>query len=175
MIDPLKAQIEREELARLQSEERLASAAAVPLPGSLADAFAIRPEIEVGPYKVRPFYDWDIEILQLTNHPLAEVVKAWINGGEPEKPYIPRGPDGWMAAWIFTRDIDTAEKGILAKTASEDAKREFGRLGAPALLAISQAIARQMVGYFATIVSYGEPAKEGDKGNPPAAGEPQTG
>lgn len=135
-------------------------AAAEPLPGPLHDAFAIQPDIAVGPYKVRPFYDIDFEYLSLLDHPLYKM----ISGSDHD--FVPRGPHAWELCWIMTRDVDVSEEIIkkLGVAALKDAARkEFGRMRLPALSDINAAIVKQLTIYWSPVIAYGAPAQEGEQ------------
>lgn len=141
-------------------------AAAEPLPGPLRDAFSILPNIEVGPYSVRPFYDIDFEFLAMLEHPLHKMMTA--NEGD----FTPRGPHAWELCWILTRDADTVEgiiQGEGLKGLRAHAKKEFGKLRLPALAELSKAIVQQLTTYWSTVVAYGAASKEGEQSADPTA------
>ena len=159
-----------EKIRKEKAESEAANRAAIiPLPGPLAEAFSLTPDIEVGKWKVRPFYDVDLELLSHVKHPLCDYLMAGLEGKECETQYIPRGPKAWLAAWIFTRSPEEAEEGIIDGTAEAKAKAEFGKCQLRALVELNSAIVRQCSGYSQTMIAYA-PAKtegEGEKSPPP--------
>lgn len=137
-----------------------AAAMAEPLPGAVRDAFAPMQDIEVGPYKVRPCYDGDIEYLSLFDHPLHEMrLRAQAAGsGEIENLYQPQGPMAWELCYLFTHSLDEidalVEEGGLDALRKE-AKKEFSRKRLAALVAISEAAIQQYGLYWQPVLSYG--------------------
>jgi len=143
-------------------------AAATPLPGALADVFAPRQDIEVGPYKIRPFYDVDFETMQLIEHPLAGVALGDTKDAEE---WRPRGPMAWQLFWVMTHSPEEVDA-LLASGGKDalaaKAKAEFSRQSLGALLALYHAVVRQLSIYAQAVVGYAaadDPtAKDDDKG-----------
>jgi hypothetical protein len=79
--------------------DKIETASAVPLPGPLRKAFAFDQDIEVGPVKIRPFFDMDWEILTTLNHPIKDLRGGGKSG------YEPSGPQARLAAWLFSHPI----------------------------------------------------------------------
>lgn len=150
-------------------------AAATALPGPLADAFALNPNIQVGPYSIRPFFDIDFEFLALLKHPLDEQFKDVMEGKEFVNRFLPRGLPAWQAFWIMTHTVDETEA-LLMQPNGEGiaelnflAKKEFSRLPTKALSLLFEAVMKQVTISSSTAVEYG-PAKEGEGSvveNPP--------
>lgn len=70
-------------IARAAVEEVAGKAAAAdPLPGPLAQAFSLTPEIEVGRWRVRRFVDRDFEFLKALGHPLFKMTLAGMKKAE---------------------------------------------------------------------------------------------
>jgi hypothetical protein len=150
-------------------DEAAKRALSTPFPGALRDAFAIQPDIKVGKYNVRPFYDIDFEFLSALEHPLHKLMVNGINGVKVEDNFFPRGPMAWELAFIFTRSIDDVEaafkKGI--PSVKEEAKKEFSRYQIAALTQLSEAVIRQMSLCWEPVIAYGAPAKEGEEAKQP--------
>jgi hypothetical protein len=142
------------------------------MPGPLKDVFSVQPDIVVGPYRVRPFYDGDFENLSALGHPLHKLMVDGMSGKEPPKEMDPmvRGPALWEMAWMLTREIEDTDT-LLAKDGkagvAKAAKREFGKLQFGAVMAISKAVAEQMRIYWSSVLGYGASA-EGENSGPPA-------
>src|SRR4051812_21874860 len=103
----------KQHLHQKRVEDELGRAAAsTPMPGPMADAFAIQPNIKVGPYDIRPFYDFDFEVLQLINHPLYRTMAAARAGKEVPDEFFPSGQAAWSLAWIMTTNPDDVEQMI---------------------------------------------------------------
>ena len=160
-----------ETVARHEREDNAGRrAAAEPLPGPLRDAFAIQPNITVGPFSVRPFYDIDFEFLALLQHPLHKMMTA--NEGD----FVPRGPHAWELCWIMTRDPDEVE--AVVKEGGVDklrasARKEFGKMRLPALGEISKAIVAQLTGYWSPVMEYGPAKQEGEQSPNPTSSSVQ--
>ena len=165
-------------------EQRLADeaglkAAAVPFPGPTREAFALNQHIEVGQWKIRPFYDIDIEFLSQLKHPLHDMMQAGMRGDPVQESFTPRGPEAWVLAWILTHPIEDTEKRLLEDGKIEELKRlaraEFSRLQLPAIAQIVTAAITQMKIYYSPVLGYGE-AKTNAEGeqsaNPPSAESP---
>ena len=158
-----------------ERKEATARASATPLPGSLADAFAIAPDITVGKYKVRPFCEIDFEFLQALEHPLYDMLIATFSGKENKADYFPRGQVAWELCYIFTHPIDEVEE--LFKTGTgyvkEAAKKEFGKVTFAGVLVLHKAVLKQVMAASSTAIAYGsaEDSDEGSKKNA-VAGQP---
>lgn len=149
--------------------------AATPFPGATRKAFALCPDIEVGPYKVRPFYDYDIELLGELNHPLHKVIIASMAGKKDSgDEFIPRGKEAWELCWIMTRPIEETdaalEKGGIKEISSE-AKKTFRKTQFGDLAAIVEVVLKQMEIYWSPVLGYG-PKIEGEKSENPQSPKP---
>lgn len=151
----------------LRKMDAVAQANAVPLPGALRDAFATAPEIEVGPYKIRPFYDADFEFLQELNHPLHEMIVASQAGKTMDTTNRKRSTF-WELFYLFTHPIDEIDslfargKEGIAELRS-CARKEFSRLQGPAVMALDAAIGKQLERYFDPCIGYEAAPTEGEE------------
>ena len=142
-----------EKIEQAKQDKQIAAIAnATPMPGALRDAFSPQQDIEVGRYKVRPFYDIDFEVMQQVGHPLAKMAMGGDRYGEKVEDL--RGANAWIACWLLTHDVDevdeTAQKG--AEAVRKAARKEFSRLQLGGLLEISKAVLEQFSRYFSTVV-----------------------
>lgn len=153
-------------------------ALANPLPGPLADVFAIPQEIEVGPYKVRPFFDADFEWLKALGNPFYDMMDAGMNGKEVPANYVPRGQGAWEMCWLLTHTIKECRDGFKAgvQSVKEASANQFGEVQIRGLMALNDAIMKQVQLYWAPSIQYGPTAKEGEatESNPPLSGPPLT-
>lgn len=147
----------------LQDMAANAKANAIPLPGALRDAFAIAPEIKVGPYVVRPFYDADFEFLQILDHPLHQMIVASQAGGEVDSSKHKRS-SMWELFFIFTSPIDEVdalfekgEEGLVELR--RKARKSFSRMQGGAVLALDAAIGLQLKRYWDPCIGYDENAE----------------
>lgn len=167
-----------QEIIKRQQEDDIPGrmAAAQPLPGPTRDAFAIQPDIQVGPFAVRPFYDIDFELLQQLDHPLHRMMTVGISGTKPEanNDYLPRGPEAWAIAWLLTHPPQECEDAFKqgVEFFREQAKSQFSKLQLGALIKINEAILRQLEVYWAPVMNYGPPSTEGENGVPPSSVKP---
>lgn len=154
----------QEGLLRQQQEDLAArKASAEVLPGPLRDVFAVQPEIKVGKWSVRPFYDLDFEILQSTQHPLYEEMMAGIEGRETRQNYLPRGQSAWTLFYMMTRDPEKLDEQIKADglpAIAVAAKKEFGRLQLGAIMELYKAVVHQIQIFSSTAVAYGTPTND---------------
>jgi hypothetical protein len=170
-IIPLESPAAGEGVAQIaERREAAARAAATPLPGPLADAFAIAPEIPVGNYKVRAFLECDFEFLKALEHPLYEIlIDLWTGTKDSKNDYFPRGQLGWDICFMFTHSADEVETLLKqGKSAFEDAaKTEFSRLPGAAIVKIHSAAKDQCLIAFSTLVQHGVSSSddEGSKKN----------
>lgn len=138
---------------RMESEAA-AQAVATPLPGALKHAFAVTPEITVGPYKVRPFVDRDYEFLQQLGHPLHLHV---FTDNKQNPVEMIQGACGRQLCWMFTRpfkEVKAAflEKGVDGvKTLADDT---FEESNLDSMLALGQAIFQQLGIYWESVVAF---------------------
>jgi hypothetical protein len=171
------------EKAREHAEkmDAVAKANAVPLPGSLADAFATAPHIEVGPYRVRPFYDADFEFLQELNHPLHDMIVASQSGQTVDTSKHKRSAL-WELLYIFTNHIDHIDSLFLEGKAGIEklklaARKEFSRKQGPLIVALDTAIGQQLERYWSPCISYDSaaPSEEGEEAKGKSNFTPVTG
>ena len=153
-----------------ERREASARAAATPLPGPLADAFAIAPEIVVGKYKVRAFLECDFEFLKALEHPLYEIlIDLWQNTQTSKNDFYPRGQLGWEICYLFTHSADEVETLLKSgvQAFKDAAKAEFGRMPTAAIAALNKAANQQCLLAFRTTINYGasESPDDGSKKN----------
>ena len=149
-----------------ERKEAAARASATPLPGPLADAFAISPDISVGKYKVRAFLEGDFELLQALEHPLYEMLIAMFSGKENKADYFPRGLVAWELCYMFTHSFDDIEELLKNSGVGQFkavAKSEFGRLPTAAILRLHQAVLKQVMQASSTAIAFG--SSEDDEGS----------
>lgn len=136
-----------------EKREAIRVANATPLPGPLKDAFAIVPDITVGPYKVRPFYDGDYDILTQLENPLAQFIGDTFSKKESSG-YMPRGQVCWEICYLFTIPIRQAweevEKGVFKKNARD----AFFESKLAALVEIHNAVMQQLSVYWSTTLGF---------------------
>jgi hypothetical protein len=163
----------QETLKRQQLEDQASlHAAATPLPGPMRDVFAAQPNIIVGKYSVRPFYDLDFEFLQALEHPFANFA---VGDTRELNSFAPRGPKAWQLFHLLTQPVDAVEF-QLANQPVEDfkkaAREEFSRYQLGGLFSIYQAVVQQLVTYSSAVVGFApnsdEESKEGEKPSPPS-------
>ena len=134
-----------------QEKEIIAQANTTPLPGALRETFSPAQNIVVGQYTVRPFYDIDFEVLQMTEHPFA----AMALGGEHygEKLSDLRGRHAWLACWLLTHSVDEVDEASQSgcEAIQKAARREFGRKQLGDILELSKAVLEQFGRYFSTV------------------------
>lgn len=140
--------------------EALARANAVPFPGVLAEAFKIAPEIKVGPYSVRPFYDIDFEFLQELDHPLLKIAAAEASGQKADTSKFKRSSN-WELFYIFTTSVDEVEGYFLGGEEGigelrSEARKKFSRINGAAFQALDQAIGIQLNRYWSPCIGYEE-------------------
>jgi hypothetical protein len=143
-------------IEQLQVEERrrrtLVQAGMTPFPGPAKDAFALSPEIEVGKFKVRPFYDIDFELLAEIKHPLYDAcIKL-----DKEASIASRGPQAWQLCWLFTHTPEEGEAAVKDGTLDSEAKAEFSKMQLKGLTALQEVIYHQLELYWAPMMSYEE-------------------
>ena len=164
-------------LAKVQQDEQAGRRAMAEIkPGPLRDIFALAPDIQVGKWSVRPFYDIDIEVLQELKHPLYDELMSSMNSQEPKADYVPRGQSAWTLFWMMTHTPEEVEASLGASGGLRKievlGKAEFGRLRLPALVELYKAVVRQVVVFSSAAISYG-PASEGgaDEQLPPPSSD----
>lgn len=134
--------------------EAVKEANAVPFPGALKDAFDIAPEIIVGDYRIRPFYDGDYDILASLENPLASAMAEVMERKDSKTDYLPRGQTAWEICYLFTNPIEQALDEIKSGTFKENAKQKFFKLRIAGLVAIHEAVMKQLAAYWSTAVGY---------------------
>ena len=149
-----------------EKREAAAEAMATPLPGPLADAFAIAPEIKVGKYSVRAFLEGDFELLHALNHPLYDMLIATFSGKTTEVDYMNRGPKAWELCALFTTSFDEAEKMISDGTLKDVAQKEYKKQPTAVVVKLHNAIIKQVMLASSTAIAYGSSEDgEGSKKN----------
>jgi hypothetical protein len=141
-------------------------ASATPLPGPLADAFAVAPDIKVGSYSVRPFLEGDFELLKALSHPLYDMLIAMFSGKPSEADYLNRGPQAWELCVLFTRSFDEAEKMVAEGVLKDLAQMEFKKQNTAVVVKLHSAIIKQVMLASSTAIAYGSSEDgEGSKKN----------
>ena len=168
---------EAEKLKQMAVEDLAGHRAlAEPLPGPLKDAFALAPEIVVGPYKVRRFRDGDFKILAALDNPFSEWLRACLLGDQTgaDVKIQPTGQAMWDLAFVFTRpakQIKEVIQSVGIKGLQEQSEEEFGEFRLAALSKILAAIIDQSSIYATANIEYGPAETEGEDGastpNPP--------
>lgn len=143
-----------------EKREVLAEANNTPFPGPMRDAFAIAPEISVGKFKVRPFYEIDFEFLTAIGDPLKMLVEQSATDA-----FEPRGKPVWQICFMFTHDVDEVES--LLKQGIEPfdaaAKKEFcGKFQLAGLMEIIKAVLIQRNNYWSPVIGYGAAPEDGE-------------
>lgn len=143
-------------------------AASEPLPGALRDAFAIPQSIKVGPHTIRPFWDFDFELLTLLDHPLHRIMVAGERGEKTDEQYSIRGPQAWLLAYLFTTPVREVDKIVEECGKDEVTKRakEFAFCQLAELLAINKAITVQMRRYWEPVIGHGSEEDANAPANP---------
>jgi hypothetical protein len=156
-------------------------AVAAVLPGPLRAAFAQQQDIEVGDFRVRPFYDADFETLEQLGNPLVQMIALSFNGQESEQESAAiirkcsRGQHAWDICHILTTDPEAVDAtlragGITALRA--EAKKRFGmRMPTGMLLQIVNAGMTQMNRSWDTMIGYGA-AETPDNGEAASSNSP---
>ena len=145
-------------------------AATSTLPGPLKDVWALVPDIQVGPFKVRRFVDGDFIRLAAFDHKLNSfsAVSAWLENPEPS------GKEAWLLNWMLTRPTKEVKEAIKSgpEKVREQAEEVFSELGGMQLALIMRAIVEQLAVYLGTRVEY-KPAVEGEgDASPPPLSQP---
>lgn len=141
--------------------EAIKEANAVPFPGALKDAFAIAPEIVVGDYKIRPFYEIDFEFLISIGDPLNLLVE-----NSTKEDFAPRGKPVWQICFMFTHGVDEVEALLKQGIESFDAaaKKEFcGRFQLAGLMEIIKAVLVQRNNYWNPQIGFESIEEDGSK------------
>jgi hypothetical protein len=150
-----------------ERKEVAAQAAATPLPGPLADAFAIAPEIKVGTWSVGPFLEGHFELLSEIQHPLYDLLIAMFSGKQTTADYFPSGLKMWQLCYLFTHSLDESEKLIKDGAFNDAARKEFKRLPTAVMIKFHTAIIKQVMIASSTAIAFGSVEDEGvSKKNP---------
>jgi hypothetical protein len=156
--------------AREAIENRKATAEAnkVPFPGALAAAFAAPQTVEIGGYKIYPFCDGYIDVLQTLNHPLAKLLDKDDEDGWGADIKSTRGQLAWNLCYLMTTPVDEIEK--LVETPEnwvpefeKLAKAKFKNVLYRTLVGLQTVIVQQFVASHVTVIGFEE---SDDTGNP---------
>lgn len=135
--------------------EAVKVANATPFPGSLKKAFSIVPSIEVGPFKVRPFYDGDFDILITIGNPLGDLMaKKMANNDVALDNYFPRGQTVWEICYLFTTPIRQAWKEVEDGQFKHNARDKFMETQLLELVEIHNAVMQQLGVYWSTAIGF---------------------
>ena len=146
----------------LEKRQATALANQVPFPGPLKDAFSIAPNIKVGEFSVRPFYDGDCDLLMTLGNPFGEFISSTLDAKNPDAEYKPRGQTMWEICYLFTNDIEKCESEIRDGTFKENAKKSFYKFRLPAFMEIHRAVTTQLGIYWSTSVGHTEEEQSED-------------
>jgi hypothetical protein len=167
-IPPEIAEKMRGTLATQAADDKAGlQAATSALPGPLKDVWALQPDIEEGPYKIRRFVDGDFIRLAAFGHKLNSfsAVGEWLEKPEPS------GKDAWLLNWMMTRSTADVKLAIAAgpEKVIAAAEAEFSELSGMQLAMIMRAIVSQLAVYLGTRVEYkpAETAANGEAASPP--------
>ena len=183
-MDDLKDRIAQRQDEQETEDAAGRQAAGTPLPGATADAFAPQPDIKVGSYSIRPFYDADFKTLQFLENPLCKMLAASFKGekseedGEKIMREVSYGQHAWDICFVLTtppREVAAILKKGGAAALKDAAQEKFGEtLPTGAVIKLVMAAIDQMNKSWATMLGYGSPGekKEGALGdqNPSQSG-----
>ena len=147
-------------------------AATSALPGPLKDVWALVPDIQEGPYKIRRFVDGDFVRLAAFGHKLSSfsAVGDWLQNPEPS------GKDAWLLNWMMTRSTKQVKEAITTgpEKVIAAAEEEFSELSGIQLAMIMRAVVKQLSIYLGTRVEYkpAETAANGEVSSPPSSSQP---
>ena len=165
--ESVKAGVAATIAAQAQADKAGLQAANSALPGPLKDVWALQPDIQEGPYKIRRFVDGDFIRLAAFGHKLNSfsAVAAWLETPEPS------GKDAWLLNWMMTRSTAAVKEAIAAgpEKVIAAAEAEFSELSGMQLAMIMRAIVSQLAVYLGTRVEYkpAETAANGEAASPP--------
>ena len=164
------------ELARrAERAAQLAAAAAVPLPGPLRDVFGHVPETIAG-LTVRPLVHYDFVLLAKLDSPLLKHLRKQTS--DPSDPSARSDTacddeQGYEIVFLFTRPVREAAA-LLARGPREFRAQAIETIGmslAPVTVGrLIQAVQREFVRAFSTVVGHEQPPPEGEVFTPPPAG-----
>lgn len=154
-----------EKLKELVQDDRItAEAGRTPFPGALRDAFKIGTEIEVGKYKVRPFFDGDIDVLLTLDHPLAKMAFGEDGWGELK---TTRGQMAWDLCWVMTQPVQNVSNMLDQDDAIANIRRaskaEFSKYQLGDLVLIQKAIFTQFTRYLSPVIGFEAADENGQK------------
>jgi hypothetical protein len=150
----------------IEDRKTLAEANRIPFPGALASAFAAPQTIEIGGYKIRPFFDGDIDTLQTLEHPLSRMLDKDAENSWGEDIKSTRGQMAYNLCYLMTTPIEEIEK--LVET-TENWVPEFERLAKAKfkhvvyrmLVGLQTAVVQQFVASHVTVVGFDQADESG--------------
>ena len=168
MIDPNNPKVLAKVAAIVERQKEADAigimAASDPLPGPAGDAFAIGPNIKVGSFEVQPFLDRHFQMLrQLDNSLYRNMSDA------TSSDFQPNGPDAWELYWMMTRPVAVTRELLKAGKVQEfkdAAEAEFAELTMSGLMALCQAVRKQIEASFKPVLGYGAAVEGKQNGNP---------
>ena len=144
-------------LAEFQTEQSLVTQAnSTPLPGPLRDVFAPVQEITVGPYKVRPMFDRDMEFLQFLDNPLY----GHFNDKKAEMIQFIQGQTAYELCYLFThpfKEVKALFKSGGAAAVKQAAEDEFEEMPLAGHLEIVKAVMQQVEIYWSPVIGHSAP------------------
>lgn len=161
-------QIDRE----LRRRDAVASANADPLPGPLADAFDPEP-LSVGHFTVRPYVPFDMVVLRKLESPLLKQMAELAKPEEERRPTEFDDMDEAVMIFQFITPIervrDLVQRGARAFRAAAEQEIAFNpRINAVLQAQLVQAVTKQFLRAFSTVINYGG-GESGKKGPFPTA------
>ncbi len=147
-----------EAAARAERAREFSAAAADPLPGPMAEAFAQLPA-EVAGLRVRKVVHYDFVVLKLLKSPLLER----LGGGGSKKKSPPFNDDqGYEMIYQFTRPVEEIEAWLAKQPPAQAAqnfrtlaRREIGmKLGPMDVGLLVKGVERAMLEAFATVLKF---------------------
>lgn len=189
-IPPAPAGFQERVIAKKQqtrAEDAAGHAAlTAPFPGATRNVWAVKPDIECGPHKVRPFRDRDWQTLEIIDHPVNKMKLDAMKGNAEPSSFLPNDAPALQFIYLLTHpskevfNLVQAEgvKGLNEAIAKEDM---CGDMDVAQLAELCKAGFEQLSRYWLPAVGYTEPEPEPKKGeaakakpNPPLSVLPLT-
>lgn len=159
-----QAKIDATQAGQREDDRLGLRAATAALPGPLLDVWALAPDKEVGPFKIRRFVDGDFITLAQMGHKLNSfsAINDWLQTPEPS------GPQAWLLNWMMTHTRAEVKEAVKnPKQIVADAETMCEDLSGMQLALIMKAIVEQLSVYLGMRVEYKPNPVEGEKSDPP--------
>ena len=134
------------------------AAGALPLPGSVGDAFSTGP-IQVGQFSVRKIVAYDWRILQRLNNSLLRQLSTVGS----DNPVESDDDSEWQLIWILTHTLDEVDHALKQGNFDSLCRNEIGGLDSPIVVQLMDAVVEQIRRSISTVLSYSEKEQEGEK------------